>query len=48
MARRLRTTSRVRAAARRNIKKAQITRFRMKEPRSPGRVARQRRRGSRA
>ena len=47
MARRLRTTPQVRAAARRNIKKAQVTRFRMKEPRSPGRRARQRIRGSR-
>lgn len=46
MARRLRTTSKVRAAARRNIRKAQITRFRMKEPRSPGRRARQKMRGS--
>jgi len=47
MARRLRTTAKVRAAARRNIKKAQVVRFRMKEPRSPGRRARQLRRGSR-
>jgi len=47
MARRLRTTSKVRAAALRNIRKAQVVRFRMKEPRSPGRRARQRVRGSR-
>jgi len=47
VARRLRTTARVRAAARRNIRKAQVVRFRMKEPRSPGRRARQRIRGSR-
>ena len=47
MARRRTTTAKVRAAARRNIKKAQVTRFRLKEPRSPGRRARQLRRGSR-
>jgi len=41
------TTAKVRAAARRNIRKAQVVRFRMKEPRSPGRRARQRARGSR-
>ena len=47
MARRRTTTAKVRAAARRNIFKAQTVRFRLKEPRSPGRRARQLRRGSR-
>ena len=47
MARRLRTTAKVRAAARKNILKAQISRIRRKEPRSLGRRARQLRRGSR-
>lgn len=41
-------TTRVRAAARRNIARAQVSRIRTREPRSVGRMARQRRRGLRA
>jgi len=37
------TTSRVRAAARINIKKAQVSRIRTREPRSPGRIRGRRR-----
>jgi hypothetical protein len=48
VAKRQRTTSKVRAAARRNIRKAQVTRIRRKEPRSLGRRVRQKNRGSRA
>jgi hypothetical protein len=42
-----RVTAKVKAAARRNIKRAQVSRLRRKEPRSPGRKRLQRLRGSR-
>jgi len=42
--RRLRTTSKVSAASRRNIRRAQLSRVRTKEPRSVGRVRPLRRR----
>ena len=44
MPRRKTTTPKVRAAARHNIKKAQVSRIRRREPRSLGRVRRQRER----
>lgn len=46
MARRLRTTAKVVNAARRNIRRAQLSRVRMREPRSIGRVMRSRARYS--
>jgi len=42
MARRLRTTAKVINAARHNIKRAQLSRVRIREPRSVGRISRSR------